>query len=125
LHHFFLQSFRYVFLPFCFSVGCGWTTHCDLYVLTGCTVCHLPKCTRPDNQSVVIPCYFFQAQAAAHCKGNVHCSVCMFVHLWSRFLLYSRQLLWRRLKIIYSFYFLIFVTNDLRTSLIELLKYFT
>jgi hypothetical protein len=41
------------------------------------------------------------------------------------FLLCSGQLLWRRLKIIYSFYFLMFVTNDLRTSLIELLKYFT
>lgn len=83
--HFFRPSFRYVFLPFCFSVECSWTTRCYLYVLTGCTFCHLSKCTRRDNQSVVMPCYFFQAQVTAHCKGNAHCSVCMFVHLWSRF----------------------------------------
>jgi hypothetical protein len=36
----------------------------------------------------------------------------VFVHPWSRLLLYGGQLLWRRLTIIYSFYSLMFITND-------------
>lgn len=123
--HFFLLSFRYLLLPFCFSVEYGWRISCDLYVLAGCTVCHLSKCTQPDSQSVIMPCYFSTSPSCSTLWRQ--CTLfCLYVRSpVVTFLLYSRQLLWRRLKFFYSFYFLIFVTNDLRISLIELSKYFT